>query len=186
MRRIASLALAAAVLMAAPASAPAQSRLPPPFFAGEIWTVHQVRNYCTLHANFNGGYALYITHVPAENRVAISIYSDNARSVVNGRTYRLTAIFVNRDPDRTTRNYDPVNFSGIANAEGDRGYFGHLPGNAFLDDLTRFQILGVAEGNDVVGSFSLDGAPEAVAQLRRCDAQLAGAAPADAAPRRTK
>jgi hypothetical protein len=186
MRRIASLALAAAVLMTAPAIAPAQSRLPPAFFTGDIWTVHQVRNLCTLHANFNSGYALYITHVPADDRVAISIYSDNARSVVDSRPYQLTVIFVDRDPDRRTRNYEPATFNGIANAEGDRGYFGHLPGSGFLDDMTRFQIFGVAEGDDLVGSFSLDGAPEAVAQLRRCNAQLAGGAPTDTAPRRTK
>jgi hypothetical protein len=171
MRHTASLVLAALAL-ALPAAAPAQDRVPPTYYQAGGWTVYQSQNFCTLSGSYGADQSFYVTHDRSGNQVAISIYTDRSRAIVDGRPYRLDVAFLNREPDQSVRAYDPVQFSGVATDRGARGYFGVFPGAGFLDDLTRFQLFGAVHNGEAVASFSLDGAPEAVAQLRRCDAEV--------------
>jgi hypothetical protein len=172
--KILSALAAIALVTAAPTVAPAGERAGggAAYFENEQWVVFKDNGDCTAVAEYERGDSIFISYNRVANATYFSIINDNLRSIRDGQEYRYDMIFLNRDRRGPTLDFGGAVFFGVHLSSGQRGVTGLFNAEEFMRGMDSYQIVGIVEGETVIGSYNLVGAADAAAALRRCDAEV--------------
>jgi hypothetical protein len=147
------------------------------YFEGEHWVVIKDQAECTAIAEFERGDAVYLSYNRVANAAYFTVINNNFRNVRAGAEVRYDLVFLNRNRDGQSREFGNAAFYGLSLSSGQFGVTGLFNADEFMPGFENFQVVGLLNGENIVGSYNLTESREAGAALRRCDAEVERANP---------
>lgn len=140
------------------------------------WSITRNNGTCMMFANYQRNTALAIDYNETLN-TAIALFADDVfESVEQDKEYKLALVFA------SAGSYDEgwgiVPAVGVNN-NGMKALRLKLYGDKFLDDVSRYEVIGLKRNDIIVESLTLRGSGLAVEKLRACAKEEAIAHPTD-------